>query len=48
MKKDVTGHKEKNQILQMASGDVQEEPMHRYIHNLKDLDEKREVFDVEI
>ena len=32
----------------MASGDVQDEATHRYIANLKDLDEKRKGLDVQI
>ena len=39
---------EKNQILQMASGEVQEDGMLKYVDNLRDLDEKREGLDLEI
>ena len=48
MKKDVRTNKEKNQILQMASGEVQDRPLHKYLDDLRDLDEKRLGLDFEI
>ena len=41
MRRGVRDNKERNQVLQMASGDVQDEATLKYIANLKDLDEKR-------
>ena len=48
LKRDVTSNKEKNQVLQMANGEVQDPTLRGYIDNLKDLDEKREGLDLEI
>ena len=48
MKKEIRTNMEKNQILQMASGEVQEDGMLKYVDNLRDLDEKREGLDLEI
>lgn len=47
-KKAIGSNKEKNQILTMARGEVQEAAMADYTLKLRDLDEKREVMDVEI
>ena len=40
MRRGVRDNKERNQVLAMASGDVQDEATRAYIANLKDLDEK--------
>ena len=47
-KKGINSNKEKNQILQISSGEVQEKAMRIYTHTLKDLDEKRQGLDIEI
>ena len=48
MRKDVATNRERNQLLQMASGDVQEGLVNHYIENLRDLDEKRAILDFQI
>ena len=47
-KKDIRNNAEKNQIIQMASGEVQDQGMLKYVDNLRDLDEKRGDLDYEI
>ena len=47
-RKEVKSNKERNQLLQIASGECQEPAMQVYVDRLRDLDEKREGLDFEI
>ena len=47
-KKNIKSNREKNILLQFASGEVQEQQMQHYINVFRDLDEKREGLDFEI
>jgi hypothetical protein len=47
-KKEVKSNKERNQVLQMASGEVYDDKMRVYTQNLRELDLKREGLDFEI
>ena len=45
LKKDIKSNKERNQLLQMASGEVQQKDMHEYLDVLRQLDARREGLD---
>lgn len=47
-RKEVKSNKERNQLLQMASGEVQERTMQQYLDVFRDLDAKRQGLDFEI
>ena len=47
-KKDIRYNKERNQVLQIASGEVHSTPTAIYLDRLKSLDELRAGLDVEI
>jgi len=47
-KKAIASNKEKNQILTMVGGEVQEFAMVEYTNKMKELDDKRKGMDIEI
>ena len=47
-KGDIVGNKEKNTVLTMAQGEVQENPMHAFIDRFRNLDEQAAELDLEI